>query len=54
VRRPAVALRATRSTGCLERSPAPCAVPHSFHHSDGTLLGRAGTGEDQTSRRSIR
>jgi hypothetical protein len=37
MRRAAVALRTPGSTGGLEHSPTPGAMPHSFRHSDGTL-----------------
>lgn len=50
----AVTLRATRTTGGLERSPTPGAVSHPFRHSDGTLPHDTERDGDQTSRRSIR
>jgi hypothetical protein len=50
----AVALRAPRATGGLERSPTPGAMSHPFRHSDGTLSHDMERNGDQTSRRSIR
>lgn len=54
VRRAAVALRAPRPTGSLERSPTPGAMSYAFRHSDGTLPHGGVLSRDQTSRRPIR